>query len=236
MPSTESPSAIITKGKLILTFFYLLFFPALLLFLSGNWLWPEGWIFGIWFLVMCISTILYLYKNDPALLSERYKQPGEGGQKGWDIFVVVGLFIGFITWIISMPLDAVRFALSPAFPVYVKCIGFLMLSGSFFFFYRSYADNTYLSPLVRIQTERKHQLVTTGVYGLVRHPMYLGALLMFLGGPLLLNSFLGILAGSCLIILLAFRTLGEEKMLEKEFASYTEYKKMVKYRFVPFIW
>jgi len=215
---------------------YLLIFPAILLFLSGDWLWTEGWIFSIWFIIMCCTVILYLYRKDPELLAERYKQPGSAGQKAWDKYVVFGLIIGFTTWIVIMPFDAKRFGWTVSFPLYLKLLGGIALLLSFFLFYRSYTDNSYLSPLVRIQIERKQQLITTGVYGFVRHPMYLGAVLMFIGAPLLLGSRLGIVTGFIIIVLLAFRTVGEEKMMLKELDGYVDYKKKVKYRFIPFIW
>lgn len=73
-----------SKIKLFLTFIYILIFPAVLLFLSGNWFWIQGWIFSIWFSGLCYTTIIFLYRHDPALLEERYKQPGSEGEKGWD--------------------------------------------------------------------------------------------------------------------------------------------------------
>jgi hypothetical protein len=64
-------------------------FPAVLLFISGNWLWLQGWIFSIWFLGLCYFTIIYLYLYDPALLEERYRKPGSGEEKGWDNRITV---------------------------------------------------------------------------------------------------------------------------------------------------
>ena len=186
------------QKKLIFAFLFILLFPALILILSGDYTWPEGWVFNIWFLLLCYSTILYLYKKDPALLAERYKQPGASNQEGWDVYVIYGIMIGFIVWILIMPLDAKRFGWSPVFPLWLTALGIAFLIGSFFLFFRSYTDNTFLSPLVRIQEERKQRVVSTGVYGFVRHPMYLGGILMFLGAPLLLGSLYGILAGLAL--------------------------------------
>ena len=226
----------LTVGKVLFTLLYILLFPALLLFLSGDWLWIEGWIFSIWFTVLCFVTIIYLYRKDPALLAERYRQPGAADQKGWDKYVVYGLLIGFIAWIVTMPLDAKRYGWTPYFPLWLKIVGGIGLIMSFYFFYRSYVDNTFLSPLVRIQTERKQQVVSTGVYGFVRHPMYLAALFLFIGTPMLLGSLFGILTGLIMIFLLAARIIGEEKMLVDELEGYKEYKKKVKYRLIPFIW
>lgn len=224
------------KKKIIFAFFYILLFPALLFVISGDFTWPEGWIFSIWFLSLCYTTILYLYRKDPALLEERYKQPGAGNQEGWDRYVVYGLLAGFIIWFFVMPLEVKRFGLSAGFPFWLKFPGGACLVGSFFLFFRSYADNTFLSPLVRIQKDREQQVVSTGVYGFVRHPMYLGAILMFFGAPLLLGSWYGLLAALALTALLMARILGEEEMLARELDGYREYTQKVRYRLFPGLW
>jgi protein-S-isoprenylcysteine O-methyltransferase Ste14 len=224
------------EKKVILAFLYILLFPALLLIISGDLLWPAGWVFSFWFILLCFSTILYLYRKDPALLDERYKQPGTGNQEGWDKYVVYGIVMGFLLWIVIMPLDAKRFGWSPAFPLWLNVLGGAMLAGSFFLFFRSYTDNTFLSPLVRIQEERKQRVISTGVYGIVRHPMYLGGILMFFGAPLLIGSGYGLLAGLALTILLMARITGEEEMLGRELDGYREYMQKVRYRLVPFLW
>jgi protein-S-isoprenylcysteine O-methyltransferase Ste14 len=135
-----------------------------------------------------------------------------------------------------MPLDAKRFKWTASFPSWLKICGGIGLLPSFFLLYRSYTDNPFVSPLVRIQAERKQRVVSTGVYGFVRHPMYLGAILMMLGVPLLLGSCWGILVGGALTLLLAARIVGEENMLTRELDGYEDYKKKVKYRLVPFVW
>jgi protein-S-isoprenylcysteine O-methyltransferase Ste14 len=135
-----------------------------------------------------------------------------------------------------MPLDAKRFGWSPVFPFWLTVLGGALLAGSFFLFFRSYTDNTYLSPLVRIQDDRNQRVVSTGVYGFVRHPMYLGAILMFFGAPLLLGSLYGIPAGLALTLLLMARIRGEESMLIRNLEGYGEYTQNVRYRLFPFIW
>jgi len=224
------------EKKIVFAFLYILVFPALLFLLSGDLAWLEGWIFSIWFIVLCFSTILYLLRKDPSLLEERYQHPGAGNQEPWDRYVVYGLLIGFILWIVIMPLDAKRFGWSPVFPIWVKGIGGALLVGSFFLFFRSYTDNTFLSPLVRIQNDQNQRVVSTGVYGFVRHPMYLGAILMFVGAPLMLGSFYGILACIVLTILLIARIRGEEVMLIRDLEGYREYTQNVRYRLFPYLW
>jgi isoprenylcysteine carboxyl methyltransferase (ICMT) family protein YpbQ len=129
------------------------------------------------------------------------------------VVVVILLTIGFFGWIILMPLDAERFNWSPDFPLWVKIMGGLLLIPSAVLLKRSFMDNPYLSGLVRVQSERKQQVISTGVYSLVRHPMYLGATCLFFGAPLLMGSLVGIVFGVFLTILLAVRSVGEEKML-----------------------
>ncbi len=107
---------------------------------------------------------------------------------------------------------------------------------SFYFIFKSFVDNTYLSPNIRLQKEREHKLVDTGVYGMVRHPMYLGFVFWMIGGPLLTSSLWGLLLGFLSAFALAIRIVGEEKMLVKELKGYKEYRKKVKYRLIPYIW
>lgn len=223
-------------GKFILTMIYILIFPAVLLFLSGDWFWIEGWIFSIWFVALSWGAIFYLYRKDPELLAERYRKPGTGGEKRWDMYFLYIFFILFVVWFVIMPLDAKRFMWTANFPLWLKIIGGMALIGSFFFMFRSYTDNPFLSPLVRIQKERKQYVVSTGVYGFVRHPMYLGGILLFIGTPLLLGSIYGVLIGVLLSILIMIRIIGEEKVLIEGLEGYGDYKNKVKYRLVPYIW
>jgi protein-S-isoprenylcysteine O-methyltransferase Ste14 len=224
------------ERRVVLAFLFILLFPALILVLSGDFTWKQGWIFDVWFISLCYSTILYLYRKDPALLAERYKKPGSGNQEAWDRYVSYGIMVGFMLWIVVMPLDAKRFGWSPAFPLILNVLGVAGLAGSFFLFFRSYTDNTFLSPLVRFQEDRKQRVVSSGVYGFVRHPMYLGGILMFIGAPLLLGSCYGILLGLVMTVLLMARILGEEAMLMNNLEGYREYTRIVRYRLFPYLW
>ncbi len=135
-----------------------------------------------------------------------------------------------------MPLDAKRYEWTRDFPIWLKVLGGIALLVAFFFMFRSLADNPYASHLVRIQTERKQHVVSTGVYGFVRHPMYLGGMLLFIGAPLLLGSRYGILIGAAMSLLLVGRIIGEEKMLVEELEGYDDYRKKVRYKLIPFVW
>ena len=213
-----------------------LIFPAIILFAAGDWLWLEGWIFGLWFDTMALSSMIYMYRHDPALLAERSKAPGSDNQKTWDKYLLTLIYLMAMAWFILMPLDAKRFGWSPDFPVWLKGLGGLTLLPALYLIYRATVENTFLSTMVRIQTDRKQYLISTGVYSFVRHPKYLGDLLMLFGAPLLLGSISGLIIGFIAFVVLVGRLIGEEKMLVTELEGYEEYKEKEPYRMIPFVW
>jgi protein-S-isoprenylcysteine O-methyltransferase Ste14 len=212
-----------------------LFFPALILLLAGRWNWAEGWIFALWMAVMIEFILIYTYWKDPALLAERTRA-GSGNQKPWDKVLMVLILLTAVAWLVVLPLDAGRFSWSPAFPLWLKIPGGALLVPALFFIERATIDNTFLSAQVRIQSDRKQHVVTGGVYGFVRHPLYLGVALLQVGAPLLVGSLYGLLLSGIGILLLVVRIVGEEKMLLEELEGYAEYKQQVKYRLIPFVW
>lgn len=208
---------------------------ALLLWLSGDWRWVEGWIFGGWWALFIAAIFLWLRLKDPALLAERLRMPGSGGESRTDMAIVIGIKLGFIALFVVSALD-VRVDWMPHLPLWCEvCGGILLLPGSFFMF-RALADNTFASQLVRIQSERGQRVIDTGVYSLIRHPMYLGGDMMFVGAPLLLGSVCGLLVGLALAGLLTLRILGEEKLLTRDLEGYPAYIQKVRYRLVPHVW
>ena len=177
-----------------------------------------------------------MFVKDPDLLAERRKAPGSGNQKRWDVYLLYAIFIISIIWILIIPLDAKRFGWSPAFPIWLKVIGGLLLIPSIFFIFMTTVENTYLSTRVRIQSDREQKVISTGVYGFVRHPLYLGYLMLIIGGSLLLGSIIGLALGLLGVITIVARIFGEEKTLLHELEGYEEYRKKVKFRLLPFIW
>lgn len=208
---------------------------ALLLWLSGDWRWVEGWIFGVWWLSFMATLVLWLHYKDPALLAERLRRPGSGGESRTDMAILMGLKVCFLASIILSALN-VRFGWTPRLPQWSEVCGGILLLGGSFFMLRAFADNTYASQLIRIQSERGQHVVDTGVYGMVRHPMYLGGTLMFVGAPLLLGSICGLLAALAAVGFLILRIFGEEKLLARDLEGYKEYLQKVRYRLVPHVW
>ena len=214
---------------------YFLGLAVLLPWLSGDWRWVEGWIFGVWWVSFMAACLLWLRYRDPALLAERMRMPGSGGESRSDVAILIGVKLCFIAWLVVPALD-VRFGWTPRLPLWSEVCGGLLLLGGSFPFFRAFTDNTFASQLVRIQTERGHHVIDTGVYGFVRHPMYLGASLTFIGGALLLGSVCGLLVGLAMAGLLVVRIFGEEKLLARDLQGYQEYLRKVRYRLVPRVW
>ena len=210
--------------------------PAIFILLAGDWRWVEGWIFCLWFDAMLLSNVIYLYWRDPALLAERSQRPGSRNQKRWDQYLLTAIYVIALVWLVVLPLDARRFGWSPDFPVWLKIIGGLALIPALYLIFRATVENTFLSTLVRIQMERKQRVISAGVYSFVRHPLYLGCLLMMIGAPLLLGSLWGLIISLIGFVLVAARIVGEEKMLVNELEGYDDYKAKVRYRLIPLVW
>jgi protein-S-isoprenylcysteine O-methyltransferase Ste14 len=208
---------------------------GLLPWLSGDSRWVEGWIFGVWFVSFASAVLLWLRSRDPALLAERFRMPGTGGESRSDVAILVAMKLCWLAFFVVPPLD-VRFGWTPRLPLWCEVCGGILLVGGSIPFFRAFTDNTYASQLVRIQTERGQHVIDTGVYGFVRHPMYLGASLASVGGALLLGSISDILIALALIGLLVARISVEENLLARDLEGYKEYREKVRYRLVPHVW
>jgi protein-S-isoprenylcysteine O-methyltransferase Ste14 len=160
---------------------------------------------------------------------------GRPDRKSWDKGFVAWIRRAFLAWLILMPLDAVRFHWSHV-PNWLQWVGVLLLLDSFYLFVLVYRANAYLSPAVRVQTERGHTVVSTGPYRYVRHPMYGTAILWLAGTALLLGSWYGLLGALVLIVAFAYRAVHEEETLRAELPGYDEYLARVKHRFIPGLW
>lgn len=213
---------------LFLVFVLALFLPA------GTLVWPAGWILLILFFGFAIAISLWLFKYNPSLLKERMTM-FRADQKSWDKIFFVLIEICFFAWIVFMPLDAVRFRWS-YMPVWLQVVGAIALAGSFYLFFLTFRENSYLSPMVRIQKDRGQTVVSTGPYHYVRHPMYAAILLFVPGVALLLGSWYGLLAGLLVIGMVARRAVLEERTLQQELPGYDTYMSQVKYRLVPHVW
>jgi protein-S-isoprenylcysteine O-methyltransferase Ste14 len=209
---------------------------ALALFLAaGTVLWPAGWAFLVLFFGFTLALSRWLLKDNSGLLTERMTGIGKPDQKTWDKVFYVGANMIFLAWLVLMPLDAVRFHWSQM-SLFLQAVGALLLLCSFYLFFLTFRENAYLSPAVRVQTEREQTVVSTGPYRYVRHPMYATALLFLVSTTLLLGSWYGLILGLLLFVGIALRAVQEERTLRAELPGYEEYMAQVKYRFIPYVW
>lgn len=213
-----------------------LFITAALLFVpAGTIYWPEAWVFLAENAIIGLTSGLIIAKHDPALLEERMKPMLQKEQKGWDKILLPIFFVLWLAQYVVAGLDAVRFELSHV-PLWLKAVGALGVALGFYVFHVVMRTNTFAAPVVKIQTERKHQVISTGPYAYVRHPMYAGAIFLALGTPLLLGSWYGVALGVVSIAILALRAVLEEETLKRELDGYAAYAARVRYRLLPGIW
>ena len=210
-----------TAGLILVGF--LLFLPAF----TFNY--PGAWLFiGLLFIPMFIMGIVMLIKA-PKLLEKRLNnKEKEKTQQG--VIALSGLIfpIGFILSALDF-----RFSWSEV-PTWLVTLASALFLIGYIMYAEVMRENAYLSRTVEVQADQK--VISTGLYGVVRHPMYLATLLMFLPIPLILGSYWALIPIALYPVIIVFRIIGEERLLTRELYGYTEYKAKVKYRLIPFIW
>ncbi len=213
----------------LVKFIFGVFAIALLLFLpAGTFLYPNAYLFMAVLFVPVIIMGVVLYIKAPALLEKRLNGKESEGTQKW-VVALSGLM--FIATFVIPALDF-RFSLSnvPLWCVFLSSVIFLI---GYAIFAEVLRENAYLSRTVEVREGQT--VVSTGLYGVVRHPMYLATLLMFIPMPLILGSFLGLIPLAAYPVIIIVRIINEEKVLTEGLSGYAEYKKKVKYRLIPFI-
>ena len=203
---------------------------ALLIFLpAGTLAYSNGWLLmGLLFVPMLIAGFVMYFKN-PAFLEKRLDaKEKQATQKG--VLAFSGLM--FVAGFVVAGLDC-RFGWSvmPRWVVIAAAVLFLAAYGLYAEVMR---ENAYLSRTIQVQEGQK--VVDTGLYGIVRHPMYTATLLLFLSMPLVLGSWYALIAFAFYPAIIIVRLKDEEELLTRELAGYAAYKTKVKYRLIPFVW
>jgi protein-S-isoprenylcysteine O-methyltransferase Ste14 len=223
-------------AKLIVQTIALYAAMAALLFISaGTWRWPQAWIFIVEMAASGVAVGLWLARHDPDLLTERLKPPLQRDQERWDKVFMSSIMVLWSAWLALMALDAVRFRLSHL-PGWAQAVGAILILVAMYAVHLTFRENSFAAPVVKIQKERGQRVVTTGPYRYVRHPMYAGASLLFVGTPLLLGSVYGLALVPAWLLLLAFRVPIEERMLREKLDGYEDYTRRVRYRLIPGVW
>ena len=212
--------------KFILGFimiFLLLFIPA------GDLNYVNGWLFmGVLFIPMFIAGIVMMFKSPNLLKSRLNAKEKETEQK--EVVALSGLMflVGFIIAGLNYRFDWVKL------PNGFVMVGTIIFIISYMMYAEVLRENSFLSRTIEVQDSQK--VIDTGLYGIVRHPMYTATIFLFLSMPFVLNSFISFIIFLMYPFVIVKRIKNEEEVLEKELKGYKEYKKKVKYKMIPFIW
>jgi len=211
-------------------FFTLLIQGIILLISAGSIKWTWAWIYLV---MSVVILIINLFVIPSEVIEERGSK--KKNIKKWDkilttinIFPIIGMYV-------LSGLDY-RFSWSIDLHISIHLLSLVLFFMGAMLFTWSMVSNKFFSTMVRIQTEREHKVVMEGPYRYVRHPGYVGFILMFLVTPIVLGSLYGIIMSVIVTTILIIRTALEDKTLRNELNGYKEYSKNIKYRLVPFVW
>lgn len=204
----------------------ILFLPA------GTLNYWQAWVFIAVFTVATIVPTVYLYRTNPAALQRRMHAGPRAEARTAQKIIITALFVDVFVMMAFSAFDH-RMGWSTV-PVWVCLLGNVLVTAGLGIAMVVVAQNGYAASTVTVETGQ--QVVSGGVYKYIRHPMYVGSLIMVLGMPLALGSYWGLLFIIPDVAVVVFRILDEEKLLTEELAGYREYAQRVRYRLMPNVW
>lgn len=218
--------AVIGTLRMLAILVIAIFLPA------GTLRWWQGWGCLAAFFVPASIISVWVARNDPALLERRLKAgPRAEKEVGQKIVQAIAAIVFVADFLV--PAFDHRFGWSPA-PAYVSLIGDAMMVLGFIVVFAVFRENTFTSAIIEVAEDQT--VISTGPYAAVRHPMYIGALVMLYGIPLALGSWWGLLVNVPMTAALVWRLLDEERFLVKNLKGYAQYRERVKYRLIPLMW
>jgi len=223
------------RSKLLLRFCVGLIVAAALLFIpAGSWTFWQGWIFMVIIFALGVFSSFYLYKHDPKLVERRLQTK----EKIREQRLLVRLLRPAFVAVLMVPGLDYRFGWSRAYlggvPLWLTLLSDALVTASFLWVVWVMKVNSFASRTIRV--EQGQTVVSTGPYSLVRHPMYLGSIVMLLFIPLVLGSYVALPAFALLIPFYVLRLLNEEKVLRQELLGYSDYCLHTRFRLLPLIW
>ena len=213
----------------IIKYFFGVLFVGLLLFIPGSFSYWPGWLLmGLLFIPMFIVGIVLMIKNPDLLRRRLNNKEKENEQK---IVIILSGIMFLLGFIIAGLNYRYNWVILPNFVIYIGSIIFIL---SYILYGIVLIQNSFL--LRTIEVEKNQRLVDTGLYSIVRHPMYSITIIMFLSIPLVLGSIISFIIFLIYPFIIIKRIENEEKVLEKDLKGYIDYEKKVKYRLIPYIW
>jgi protein-S-isoprenylcysteine O-methyltransferase Ste14 len=218
---------VVAVFAIILAMDLLLFIPA------GRLDWPAAWILSLLYGVFLLAYAVWGTLKAPDLLEERSRVAEN--VKGWDKAIMAVYTVLLLATLVLAGLDAGR-AERAQMPVILQVLGLvgIVLAAALIFW--SILTNAYLGRMVRIQEDRGHKVVSGGPYRHVRHPMYVGIIVLFPCMALFLGSWWALVPASLIAVLMVIRTALEDRTLQAELPGYAEYAQSVRYRLLPGVW
>ena len=210
--------------------------PLVLLVCGGDFGWWQAWGYSLLLVAVGIGGRIWAERRHPGLMAERQNAEKLQDAKVWDkvLAPLMALSISFPLQIVA-GLDH-RFVWSPAFPLWLIVLGFILTSLGYAFAVWAMAENRFFSTVVRIQTDRGHAVCGSGPYRIVRHPGYAGNIPPLLGIVLALGSVWAIIPAVVALIIAVVRTTLEDQTLREELPGYRDYARRVRYRLIPGIY
>ena len=201
----------------------LIFIPA------GNIKFFNGWLFmGILFIPMFIAGLVMFFKNKELLRSRLNAKEKENEQKEVVAISAIMFILGFVLAGLDYRFEWIKL---PNIVIIIASIIFIV---SYILYAEVLRENSYLLRTIEVKEDQK--LIDTGLYGIVRHPMYMTTIFLFLSMPLILGSLISFVVFLMYPFIIVKRIKNEEEVLSKDLKGYNEYKKKVKYRLIPYIW
>ena len=227
---TLSPSLWI---RLIITY---LFIPLILLVCGGDFGWWQAWVYALLIFTTGIGGRILTERRHPGLLMERASSTSSVDVKPWDKILAPLMAVST-----SFPLVIVagldhRFEWSPTFPTWVIVLGFLLISIGYAFGTWALIENSFFSGVVRIQSDRNHEVCDNGPYRIIRHPGYAGNALALPGLAMALGSLWTLIPAGAALVIILIRTSLEDRTLQGELSGYQDYAHRVRYRLFPGIY
>ncbi len=216
--------------KMIIRFSFVPLFIALFTLLpAGTFNYCQVYAYFGVILIPMLFVLRFFLKNDPRFLERRTRVAEKEKEQKLIQWINLLVFISAFT----LPGLDKRFGWSDV-PVEIIILTNMIILGGYLIIFNVFRQNSYASRIV--ETEKEQKVITTGLYSIVRHPMYIGVLVMYLPTPLALGSYWGLIPMALLPVSLVFRILNEEKVLSENLEGYKEYCRKTRYRLIPFIW
>jgi protein-S-isoprenylcysteine O-methyltransferase Ste14 len=203
-----------------------------LMFVPAGVGWRQGWLFFGVFWAFTILSAVYLWRVNPEIYVARSKI--HKGTKSWDKVLMIVLLVSLLAIFLVASLDARYGWSSVSAPLVV--VGYVLFTLGFVVSTWVYAVNKFAEPSVRIQPDRGQEVVDTGPYAIVRHPLYAASIVLFVGMALATRSYWALVPVGFALLVIIVRIILEDRLLQDELAGYKEYASRVRYRLVPGIW